>query len=72
MHTHHEQAREYLYWHLTGRQVTTPLAVMTSDAKGNHARISGVLQRAGWFGRDPGSFRLFRCAWLCWACFRVF
>jgi hypothetical protein len=55
------QAREYLYWQLTGRQVTTPLAVMTSDAKGNHARITRVMERNGWFGRDAASFRLFRC-----------
>jgi hypothetical protein len=54
------QAREYLYWQLTGRQVTTPLAVMTSDAKGNHARITRVMERNGWFGRDPASFKLFR------------
>jgi hypothetical protein len=54
------QAREYLYWRLTGRQITTPLAVMTSDAKGNHARITRLLERSGWFGRDPESFRLFR------------
>ncbi|GBF98740.1 nucleotide-diphospho-sugar transferase [Raphidocelis subcapitata] len=54
------QAREYLYWRLTGRQLTTPLAVMTSDAKGNHGRVRALLEREGWFGRDPGSFRLFR------------
>jgi hypothetical protein len=56
------QAREYLYWQLTGRQVTTPLAVMTSDAKGNHARITALLERSGWFGRSPDAFRLFRRA----------
>jgi hypothetical protein len=33
---------------------------MTSDAKGNHARITALLERNGWFGRDPSSFRLFR------------
>ena len=54
------QAREHLYWRLTGRQLTTPLAVMTSDAKGNHARITALLRRAGWFGRGAASFRLFR------------
>ena len=35
------QAREYVHFKLHGRQVTTPVAVMTSDAKGNHRRISG-------------------------------
>lgn len=35
------QAREYLYYKLHGQQLMTPVAVMTSDAKGNHRRISG-------------------------------
>eukprot|EP00879_Flechtneria_rotunda_P005108 GHRR01005389.1.p1 GENE.GHRR01005389.1~~GHRR01005389.1.p1 ORF type:complete len:883 (+),score=260.17 GHRR01005389.1:598-3246(+) len=54
------QAKEYLYWHLTGTQVTTPVAIMTSDAKGNHARIIGLMEKNDWFGRSPESFRLFR------------
>jgi hypothetical protein len=33
------QAREHLYFQLTGRHVTVPLAIMTSDAKGNHDRV---------------------------------
>ncbi|WIA22182.1 hypothetical protein OEZ85_004516 [Tetradesmus obliquus] len=54
------QAKEYLYWQLTGTQVTTPVAIMTSDAKGNHDRINGLMDSQGWFGRAPDSFRLFR------------
>eukprot|EP00955_Chlamydomonas_euryale_P045004 353034-Chlamydomonas_euryale.AAC.1 len=54
------QAREYLYYRLTGTQLTTPVAIMTSDAKGNHGRIAGLIQRCGWFGRGSGAFRLFR------------
>ncbi|KAF6262593.1 nucleotide-diphospho-sugar transferase [Scenedesmus sp. NREL 46B-D3] len=54
------QAKEYLYWQLTGTQVTTPVAIMTSDAKGNHDRIRGLMDSHGWFGRSPDSFRLFR------------
>ncbi|KAG2483471.1 hypothetical protein HYH03_017654 [Edaphochlamys debaryana] len=54
------QAREYLYYRLTGRQVTTPVAIMTSDAKGNHDRISGLLADLNWAGRERDSFRLFR------------
>jgi hypothetical protein len=41
-------------------QVTTPVAIMTSDAKGNHDRISGLMDSHNWFGRSPDSFRLFR------------
>lgn len=51
------QAREALHWRLTGRQVVTPLALMTSDAKGNHRRITALLESSGWFGRCPDSFR---------------
>lgn len=54
------QAREYLYWQLTGRQVTTPVAIMTSDAKGNHDRVSRLLSDLGWAGRGQAAFRLFR------------
>ncbi|KAG1679276.1 hypothetical protein FOA52_009306 [Chlamydomonas sp. UWO 241] len=54
------QAREHLYYRLTGVQLTTPVAIMTSDAKGNNARIVGSLERAGWFGRGKGAFRTFR------------
>ncbi|KAF8056255.1 UGP3 [Scenedesmus sp. PABB004] len=54
------QAREYLYWQLTGTQVTTPVAIMTSDAKGNHARVQGLMAGRDWFGRPAESFRLFR------------
>ncbi len=54
------QAREYLYWQLTGRQVTTPVAIMTSDAKGNHDRVSRLLADMGWAGRGQAAFRLFR------------
>ncbi|GIL74006.1 hypothetical protein Vretimale_5061 [Volvox reticuliferus] len=54
------QAREYLYFRLTGRQVTTPVAIMTSDAKGNHDRISRLLAELNWAGRSPEAFRLFR------------
>jgi hypothetical protein len=41
-------------------QVTTPVAIMTSDAKGNHSRITGLMESLQWFGRGRDSFRLFR------------
>jgi len=40
--------------------VTTPVAIMTSDAKGNHSRISRLLADNNWFGRTHSSYRLFR------------
>eukprot|EP00892_Ulva_mutabilis_P001452 jgi/Ulvmu1/11307/UM074_0022.1 len=52
-------AREYLHFRLFGSQHTTPVAIMTSDAKGNHRRVSEVLAAARHFGRPARSFRLF-------------
>lgn len=46
-------------------QVTTPVAIMTSDAKGNHARMLGLMESLHWFGRGREAFRLFR--WGGWA-----
>jgi hypothetical protein len=46
--------------HLTSFQVTTPVAIMTSDAKGNHAHITELMESCNWFGRGRESFRLFR------------
>ncbi|MEW5314809.1 MAG: hypothetical protein WDW38_006278 [Sanguina aurantia] len=54
------QAREYLYYKLTGVQLTTPVAVMTSDAKGNHTRMSALMERLDWMGRGREAFTLFR------------
>lgn len=45
------QAREYLYWKLHGAQHTTPVAIMTSAAKGNHWRVEQLFEQADWFGR---------------------
>ena len=52
-------AREWLYYKLHGEQHVTPVAIMTSAAKGNHRRISRLMRDAGWFGRGAGGFRLF-------------
>jgi hypothetical protein len=56
----HLQAREYLFWKLQGVQHTTPVAIMTSAAKGNHWRVQQLFEQAAWFGRGPSSFRLFQ------------
>lgn len=52
-------AREWLYYKLTGEQHKTPVAVMTSAAKGNHRRISALLRENNWFGRGEDNYRLF-------------
>jgi hypothetical protein len=53
-------AREYLHYRVFGTQVTTPVAMMTSAAKGNHVRVLRLCEREGWFGRGRGGFRLFK------------
>ena len=42
------QAREYLHWQLRGVQHTTPIAIMTSAAKGNHWRVAQLFDEASW------------------------
>ena len=52
-------AREYLFYRTFGRQLCTPVAIMTSDAKGNHARVTAMLEQHAFFGRPRESVRLF-------------
>lgn len=54
------QAREYLYFKRTGRECITPVAIMTSDEKGNHERILRIFEKEEWFGRPKESFRFFK------------
>lgn len=54
------QGREYLHFCLYGEQQTTPIAVMTSLAKGNHSRVMQLFEANGWFGRSPDSYKLFQ------------
>lgn len=53
------QAREYLYYKLTGRQVTTPIALMTSEEKRNDAHIRDIFVEKNFFGRSQESFKFF-------------
>jgi hypothetical protein len=53
------EAREYLYFKVTGTQVTTPVAVMTSSIKGNHWRVQQLFEEANWFGRGKENFKIF-------------
>ena len=52
-------AREWLYYKLNGVHHKTPVAVMTSAAKGNHTRISDLLRDNNWYGRGEENFKLF-------------
>jgi len=51
------QAREYLHFQLTGVQHTTPVAMMTSEAKNNNAHVRRLLRDLHWLGRGAESFR---------------
>lgn len=53
------QAREYLYFKLFGKQVTTPIALMTSDDKQNHEHIKALVEESHYFGRLKDSFCFF-------------
>ena len=53
------QGREYLYYKMFGKGLTTPIAVMTSHEKDNHRRIVALCERCGWFGRPKDSFKFF-------------
>lgn len=53
------QGREYLYYKMTGKQILTPIAMMTSHEKKNHERIQGICRQANWFFRPKESFDIF-------------
>lgn len=53
------QAREFLHYRLFGRQVTVPIAMMTSLEKQNGERVEAICEKRGWFGRPKESFFLF-------------
>jgi hypothetical protein len=53
------QARELLYFKKTGIQLTTPIAIMTSYEKNNHARVMEICEEHNWFNRPKESIRFF-------------
>jgi UDP-N-acetylglucosamine pyrophosphorylase len=53
------QAKEYLHYKLFDRQVTTPLAIMTSSEKENDARLLAFFEEKKWFNRGGKEIRLF-------------
>lgn len=54
------QAREYLYYKLTGGQITTPVLMMTSEEKNNDTHIKAICEANTWFGRSEDSFFFFK------------
>jgi len=67
------RAREWLYYKLKtsspeifskediekASKLVTPVAIMTSMAKGNHRRITKFMNESNWFSRGDENFRLF-------------
>ncbi len=53
------QAREFLYFKRFGKQLITPLAIMTSQEKNNHQHVLEICEAFHWFGRPKESIRLF-------------
>jgi UTP---glucose-1-phosphate uridylyltransferase len=53
------QAREYLYYKLKGKQLTLPVAMMTSHEKNNHDQIVDVFESHQWFHRERERFAFF-------------
>lgn len=53
------EAKEELCFRLLGKKVITPIALMTSQEKNNHAIITNVLEKHNYFDRPQNSFFLF-------------
>ncbi len=53
------QGREYLHYKLFGKQVATPIAMMTSHEKNNHRHIQTICEQKQWFGRGREAFFFF-------------
>lgn len=53
------QAREYLAFKLTGKQMCVPVGMMTSSEKENHTHILKICEEHGWFHRPRDHFSFF-------------
>lgn len=53
------QANEFLYWKLFGKQLTVPIAMMTSYEKNNDSHIASICEKNHYFGRPEDSLRRF-------------
>lgn len=54
------QGREFLYFKLKGKQLLTPIAMMTSDENNNEEYIRQLCKSKLWFHRGIHNFLLFR------------
>lgn len=52
-------AREWLYYKVSGRQLTTPVGLMTSLEKNNHNHIIRLFEGSSFYGRPKESLRCF-------------
>ena len=52
-------AREWLYFKIHGKQLTTPVGLMTSLEKNNHAHIVGLFEGSSFYGRPKESLQCF-------------
>ncbi len=53
------RAKEYLYYKLYGKEVVTPIAMMTSLEKNNYEHIIAICEKHRWFGRPKDSIKIF-------------
>lgn len=53
------EAREFLYYKLTGEQLITPILLMVSDEKNNLNHIEKLLEDNNWFLRKKSNFFIF-------------
>lgn len=53
------QAKEFLYWKFFGKQLTIPMAMMTSQEKDNDNQIASICEKNKYFGRPIDSLRRF-------------
>lgn len=53
------QAREHLYFKIFDKQIITPIAMMTSDAKNNHHFVEQICEHHHWYHRPKDYFFLF-------------
>ena len=54
---HDLQAREYLYYKLFDKHITTPIVLMTSEVNKNDDYIKDIFEKHQWFGRPRDHFR---------------
>ena len=50
------EAREYLFYKLFQKELKTPVVLMTSQEKMNHAEILRLCEKNNWYGRGKESF----------------